>query len=74
MEKNSSVGLIKSVLPSAKIKKKNFKDEVFTLTFMPNIDSLRYRIESGVLFLTSLGAGFLDRVRATQSPRYHYPV
>jgi len=25
----------------AQIKKKDYKDEVFTLTFMPNIDSLR---------------------------------
>jgi len=25
----------------AKIKKRNFKDEVFTLTFMPNLESLR---------------------------------
>jgi hypothetical protein len=25
----------------AKIKKRDFKDEVFTLTYMPNIDSLR---------------------------------
>jgi len=25
----------------ANIKKKEFKDEVFTLTFMPNIESLR---------------------------------
>jgi outer membrane lipoprotein-sorting protein len=31
----------KSVMVFAKIKKKDFKDEVFTLTFMPNIDSLR---------------------------------
>jgi len=25
----------------AKVKKKIFKDEVFTLTFMPNLESLR---------------------------------
>jgi len=25
----------------AKIKKREFKDEVFTLTFMPNMESLR---------------------------------
>jgi len=31
----------KSIMLFAKIKKKDFKDEVFTLTFMPNIDSLR---------------------------------
>jgi outer membrane lipoprotein-sorting protein len=31
----------KSVMIFAKIQKKDFKDEVFTLTFMPNIDSLR---------------------------------
>ena len=31
----------KSIMIFAKIKKKNFKDEVFTMTFMPNIDSLR---------------------------------
>ncbi len=31
----------KSVMLFAKIKKKDFKDEVFTLTFMPNMDSLR---------------------------------
>ena len=31
----------KSVMIFAKIKKKDFKDEVFTLTFMPKIDSLR---------------------------------
>ncbi len=31
----------KSVMIYAKIKKKDYKDEVFTLTFMPNIDSLR---------------------------------
>ena len=31
----------KSVMVFAKIKKRDFKDEVFTLTFMPNIDSLR---------------------------------
>jgi outer membrane lipoprotein-sorting protein len=31
----------KSIMIFAKIKKKDFKDEVFTLTFMPNIDSLR---------------------------------
>jgi outer membrane lipoprotein-sorting protein len=31
----------KSIMVFAKIKKRDFKDEVFTLTFMPNIDSLR---------------------------------
>ncbi|MBI4764793.1 MAG: outer membrane lipoprotein-sorting protein [Deltaproteobacteria bacterium] len=31
----------KSVMIFAKIKKKDFKDEIFTLTFMPKIDSLR---------------------------------
>lgn len=31
----------KSIMIFAKIKKRTFKDEVFTLTFMPNIDSLR---------------------------------
>jgi outer membrane lipoprotein-sorting protein len=31
----------KSIMLYANIKKKDFKDEVFTLTFMPNIDSLR---------------------------------
>ena len=31
----------KSVMIFAKIKEKEFNDEVFTLTFMPNIDSLR---------------------------------
>jgi len=31
----------KSVMIYAKIQKKDFKDEVFTLTFMPNLDSLR---------------------------------
>ena len=31
----------KSVMVFAKIKEKNFKDEVFTLTFMPNMESLR---------------------------------
>jgi outer membrane lipoprotein-sorting protein len=31
----------KSIMIFAKIKKKDFKDEVFTLTFMPNIESLR---------------------------------
>ena len=31
----------KSVMLFANIKKKEFKDEVFTLTFMPNIESLR---------------------------------
>jgi outer membrane lipoprotein-sorting protein len=31
----------KSIMIYAKIKKRTFKDEVFTLTFMPNIDSLR---------------------------------
>lgn len=31
----------KSVMIFAKIKQREFKDEVFTLTFMPNIDSLR---------------------------------
>ena len=30
-----------SVMIFAKIKKRDFKDEVFTLTFMPNLDSLR---------------------------------
>jgi len=30
-----------SVMIFAKIKKRTFKDEVFTLTFMPNLDSLR---------------------------------
>ena len=30
-----------SVMIFAKIKKRDFKDEVFTLTFMPNMDSLR---------------------------------
>jgi len=30
-----------SVMVFAKIKKRDFKDEVFTLTFMPNMDSLR---------------------------------
>jgi outer membrane lipoprotein-sorting protein len=31
----------RSVMIFAKIKKKTFKDEVFTLTFMPNLESLR---------------------------------
>ncbi len=31
----------KSIMIFAKMKKKDFKDEVFTLTFMPKIDSLR---------------------------------
>jgi outer membrane lipoprotein-sorting protein len=31
----------KSVMIFAKLKKKDFKDEVFTLTFMPNLESLR---------------------------------
>jgi outer membrane lipoprotein-sorting protein len=31
----------KSVMIFAKLKKRNFKDEVFTLTFMPNLESLR---------------------------------
>lgn len=31
----------KSIMIYAKIKKRTFKDEVFTLTFMPNMDSLR---------------------------------
>ena len=31
----------KSIMIFAKIKQRTFKDEVFTLTFMPNIDSLR---------------------------------
>jgi outer membrane lipoprotein-sorting protein len=31
----------KSIMLFARIKKKDFKDEVFTLTFMPNMDSLR---------------------------------
>ena len=31
----------KSVMVFAKIKKRDFKDEVFTLTFMPNLESLR---------------------------------
>ena len=31
----------KSIMIYAKIKQRNFKDEVFTLTFMPNIESLR---------------------------------
>ena len=31
----------KSIMIFAKIKKRDFKDEVFTLTYMPNIDSLR---------------------------------
>ena len=31
----------KSVMIFAKIRKKTFKDEVFTLTFMPNLESLR---------------------------------
>jgi len=35
----------KSVMIMAKIKQREFKDEVFTLTFMPNIDSLREAAE-----------------------------
>jgi len=31
----------KSIMIYAKIKKQNFKDEVFTLTYMPNLDALR---------------------------------
>jgi hypothetical protein len=31
----------KSVMILAKVKAKDFKDEVFTLTFMPNLESLR---------------------------------
>jgi hypothetical protein len=31
----------KSIMLYANIKKKDFKDEVFTLTFMPNLESLR---------------------------------
>jgi len=31
----------KSIMIFAKVQKKTFKDEVFTLTFMPNLDSLR---------------------------------
>jgi hypothetical protein len=31
----------KSVMIFAKVKKKSFKDEVFTLTFMPNLESMR---------------------------------
>jgi len=31
----------KSVMIFAKMKKRTFKDEVFTLTFMPNLESLR---------------------------------
>jgi len=31
----------KSVLIYAKVKQRNFKDEAFTLTFMPNLESLR---------------------------------
>jgi len=31
----------KSIMIMAKIKKRDFKDEVFTLTFMPSIESLR---------------------------------
>jgi len=31
----------RSIMIFAKIKKRSFKDEVFTLTYMPNIDSLR---------------------------------
>lgn len=31
----------KSVMIFAKVKKRSFKDEIFTLTFMPNLDSLR---------------------------------
>lgn len=33
----------KSVMILAKVKTKDFKDEVFTLTFMPNMESLRLR-------------------------------
>ena len=31
----------KSVMITAKIKKRTFRDEVFTLTFMPNLGTLR---------------------------------
>jgi hypothetical protein len=31
----------KSVIIFAKVKAKDFKDEAFTLTFMPNLESLR---------------------------------
>jgi hypothetical protein len=31
----------KSIMIFAKIKRQNFKDEVFTLTYMPNLDTLR---------------------------------
>jgi outer membrane lipoprotein-sorting protein len=31
----------KSIMIFAKVQKKTFKDEIFTLTFMPNLDSLR---------------------------------
>jgi hypothetical protein len=31
----------KSIMIFAKIKEKKYKDEVFTLTFMPNMESLR---------------------------------
>ena len=31
----------KSIMIFAKMKKREFKDEVFTLTFMPNLESLR---------------------------------
>ena len=31
----------KSIMILAKIKERDFKDEVFTLTFMPNLESLR---------------------------------
>ena len=31
----------KSIMVFAKIKKRDFKDEVFTLTYMPNLESLR---------------------------------
>jgi hypothetical protein len=31
----------KSIMLFANLKKKEFKDEVFTLTYMPNMESLR---------------------------------
>jgi hypothetical protein len=31
----------RSVMVFAKIKRKEFKDEIFTLTFMPKVESLR---------------------------------
>ena len=31
----------RSIMIYAKIKQRNFKDEVFTLTYMPNLESLR---------------------------------